>query len=119
MIPSPSRRALLLGVALAVSLAGTASALADDAVTPPTHATTNVKIDNFTFTPATITIAPGTTVTWQNVDDIPHTVVSIPAKMRSKPLDTNDSFSFTFKEPGEFTYFCSIHPHMVGKVIVK
>lgn len=78
-----------------------------------------VKIENFTFTPPTITIPPGTTVTWTNVDDIPHTVVAENHSFRSKALDTNDSFSFTFAAPGEYSYFCSIHPKMVGKIIVK
>jgi len=78
-----------------------------------------VKIDNFIFSPATLTIAPGTTVTWTNDDDIPHTVTAKDKAFRSKPLDTGDRFSFTFATPGEYAYFCSLHPHMVGKVIVK
>jgi plastocyanin len=78
-----------------------------------------VKIDNFTFSPATLTVAPGTTVTWSNGDDIPHTVVGKGKGFRSKPLDTGDQFSFVFATPGEYAYFCSLHPHMVGKIIVK
>ena len=62
----------------------------------------------------------GTTVTWVNEDDTPHTVVSDDRKtFRSKPLDTDDRFSFTFTTPGTYGYFCSIHPHMTGKVVVK
>jgi plastocyanin len=78
-----------------------------------------VKIDNFTFSPATLTVAPGTTVTWTNDDDIPHTVVGKEKGFRSKPLDTGNEFSFTFATAGEYAYFCSLHPHMVGKIIVK
>ena len=78
-----------------------------------------VKIDNFIFSPATVTVAPGTTVTWTNDDDIPHTVTATDKAFRSKPLDTGDRFSFTFATPSEYAYFCSLHPHMVGKVIVK
>jgi plastocyanin len=78
-----------------------------------------VNIDNFTFTPAELTVATGTTVKFVNRDDIPHTVVEKNKVFRSKALDTDDSFSFTFTTAGTFDYFCSLHPHMVGKVIVK
>ena len=83
--------------------------------------TTEVKIDNFSFGPASLTVAVGTTVTWTNRDDIPHTVVSTDdAKMfKSKVLDTDDKFSFTFTKAGTYPYFCSIHPKMTGKVIVQ
>ncbi len=78
-----------------------------------------IKIDNFVFVPATITVKPGDTVTWENVDDIPHTVTSkTPGIFRSKPLDTNDKYAFTFATEGTFDYFCGLHPHMQGKVIV-
>jgi len=82
-------------------------------------AATAVHIANFTFSPATITVKPGTTVTWTNDDDIPHTVVATNGAFRSKVLDTGEHFSFTFAKAGEFHYFCSIHPHMTGIVIVK
>jgi plastocyanin len=78
-----------------------------------------VSIDNFTFTPREVTITPGTTVTWVNNDDIPHTVAGNDKLFRSKPLDTEDKFSFTFTTAGEFGYFCSLHPKMVGKITVK
>jgi plastocyanin len=83
--------------------------------------TVQVTIDNFTFTPATLTVNVGTTVTWINRDDIPHTVVSAsdPRAFKSSALDTDDKFSFTFTKAGVFPYFCSIHPKMTGKVIVK
>lgn len=77
-----------------------------------------VRIDNFTFSPTPITVPVGTTVTWRNDDDIPHTVFSPAAKIRSKALDTGDSYTFTFNEAGEYPYICSLHPHMMGKVIV-
>jgi plastocyanin len=80
-----------------------------------------VAIDNFSFTPATLTVAVGTTVKWTNRDDIPHTVVSTddPRTFKSKVLDTDESFSFTFTKAGTFPYFCSIHPKMTAKVIVQ
>lgn len=85
----------------------------------PATATATVKIDNFTFGPQALTVPVGTRVTWINQDDIPHTIVSTDGKsFRSKVLDTGDRFSFTFARPGSFGYFCSIHPHMTGKVLV-
>lgn len=78
-----------------------------------------VSIDNFTFNPAEVTVAPGTTVTWVNNDDIPHTVVDKKQAFRSKVIDTEGKYSFTFNTAGDFTYFCSLHPHMTGKVVVK
>ncbi|AIE84915.1 metallophosphoesterase [Fimbriimonas ginsengisoli Gsoil 348] len=77
-----------------------------------------VSIDNFSFSPATLTVERGTRVTWTNRDDIPHTVVDQKGGFKSKVLDTNDSYSHTFDRAGEVAYFCSIHPHMTGKVIV-
>ena len=78
-----------------------------------------VKIDNFSFTPATITVAAGTTVTWTNSDDIPHTVVSDDKSFKSKPLDTDEKFTYTFSKPGTYSYFCSLHPKMTGKIVVQ
>jgi plastocyanin len=82
-------------------------------------ATSEVKIDNFSFGPADLTVAVGTTVTWTNRDDIPHTVVSTDKVFKSKVLDTDEKFSFTFTNAGTFPYFCSIHPKMTGKVVVQ
>jgi plastocyanin len=79
---------------------------------------TMVMIDNFTFEPKALTVKIGTTVTWKNRDDIPHTLVSA-GKFRSKTLDTDDSFSFTFTATGDYTYFCSLHPHMTGTIKVE
>ena len=81
--------------------------------------TTEVKIDNFSFGPGTLTVPAGTTVTWTNRDDIPHTVVSTDGVFKSKVLDTDEKFSFTFSKTGTYPYFCSIHPKMTGKVIVQ
>jgi len=83
--------------------------------------TMEVKIDNFSFGPVTLTVPVGTTVTWTNRDDIPHTVVSTddPKTFKSKVLDTDEKFSFTFGKAGTYPYFCSIHPKMTGKVIVQ
>jgi plastocyanin len=77
------------------------------------------KIDNFTFAPARLTVKAGTTVTWRNKDDIPHTVTSAARLFKSKALDTDDSFSFTFTEPGTYEYFCSLHPRMTGTIVVE
>jgi len=79
-----------------------------------------VSIDNFSFSPATLTVKAGTTVTWTNRDDIPHGIASSnSAFKRSQALDTDDSYSFTFTAPGTYQYFCYLHPHMVGSVVVQ
>ena len=78
-----------------------------------------VKIDNFSFTPTTLTVAPGTTVTWTNSDDVPHTVVSDDKLFKSKVLDTDEKFSYTFTKPGTYPYFCSVHPKMTGSIVVR
>ena len=79
---------------------------------------TTVTIDNFTFAPPELTVKVGTTVTWKNHDDIPHTVVSA-GKFRSKAMDTDDSYSFTFTAAGDYPFFCSLHPHMTGMIKVE
>jgi plastocyanin len=78
-----------------------------------------VKIDNFTFSPATLTVAAGTTVRWTNLDDIPHSVVSDDKIFKSKALDTNDQFTYTFTKAGTYGYFCGIHPKMTAKIVVQ
>jgi plastocyanin len=79
-----------------------------------------VLIDNFTFAPATLTVKAGTTVTWINKDDIPHAIASASSAFaKSKALDTDDSYSFTFTTPGTYKYFCYLHPHMVGSIVVE
>jgi plastocyanin len=106
-----TRRDFGVAVAAAVAvLLPAATVRADDAV--------EVHIDNFVFQPAELTIKVGTTVTWTNRDDIPHTIVSA-GKFRSKTLDTDDKFSFTFTNAGDYKYFCSLHPHMTGMIKVE
>lgn len=78
-----------------------------------------VQIKNFAFVPAIVTVTPGTTVTWTNVDEDPHSVVANDKGFRSSALDTNGKYSFTFTKAGDYGYFCSLHPHMTGKIIVK
>jgi amicyanin len=88
------------------------------AATPAMAADVAVKIGNFTFGPQDLTVKAGTTVTWTNEDDMPHTVVS-PNNFRSKVLDTDGTYTFTFTTPGTYKYFCSLHPHMTGTVVVE
>ena len=78
-----------------------------------------VKIDNFSFSPASITVPVGATVRWTNADDIPHTVVSDDKTFKSRALDTDEQFNYTFTKPGTYSYFCSIHPKMTGKIVVQ
>ena len=103
-----NRRDFSIAIAVAMLLPAGAARAEDSAV----------HIDNFTFQPAELTVKTGATITWTNRDDIPHTVVCA-GKFRSKTLDTDDSFSFTFTAPGEYKYFCSLHPHMTGMVRVE
>jgi len=78
-----------------------------------------VMIDNFTFTPQSLTVKVGTTVTWVNHDDIPHSIVCPLLKMKSHPLDSEDSFAYKFEEAGSYDYLCGLHPHMHGQIIVQ
>lgn len=80
---------------------------------------TSVKIDNFSFSPATLTVPVGTTVRWTNADDIPHTIVSDDKIFKSKALDTDEQFSYTFTKPGTYGYFCGLHPKMTAKIVVQ
>jgi plastocyanin len=95
---------------LTAAIAAASPARAEDA---------EVKIDNFTYNPQQITVSAGTTVTWINHDDIPHTVTAKTGVFKSKALDTDDKFSFTFTIPGNYPYFCALHPHMTGSIVVK
>jgi plastocyanin len=82
--------------------------------------TVEIKIDNFSFGPMTLTVPAGTTVTWINNDDVPHTVVSEDIKtFKSGALDTGDKFSYTFTKPGKYPYFCSVHPKMMAEIVVQ
>jgi plastocyanin len=86
---------------------------------PAATTAARVGIDNFTYTPATLTVTTGTTVTWVNHDDVPHTVTANDKAFASKALDTDDAYSHTFFAPGTYSYFCAVHPHMTGQIIVK
>ena len=110
--------AAILGTALALGSAATPG-LAGSASDKPASAA-EIKIDNFSFGPATVTIPAGTTITWTNNDDVPHVVSSDDNKtFKSKALDTDDHFSFTFTKPGTYNYYCAIHPKMVAKIVVQ
>jgi plastocyanin len=116
------RRRVSIGAFLAASglaIAGLAGSRNATALAQSKPETMEVKIDNFTFGPADLTVMAGTTITWTNRDDIPHTVVSPDKVFKSKVLDTDEKFSYTFATPGTFSYFCSIHPKMTGKVVVR
>jgi plastocyanin len=105
---------------LASLLAATSATLsAGDTAVPAGAQAAAIQIDNFHYTPPSLVIAPGTTVTWTNADDSPHTVREKDGKFKSAALDTDDKFSQTFTAPGEYEYFCSIHPYMTGKIVVK
>lgn len=99
----------VLGLATALALFAPAAAQATG---------TTIVIDNFAFTPAETTVKAGTRVLFVNHDDIPHTIVLADGKVRSKALDTDDSFAFVFDRPGDFVYFCGLHPHMKGEIKV-
>ena len=103
-------------LAALVLLAGSPSVRANDQASAASAA---VKIDNFVFGPQTITVPVGTTVTWTNSDDIPHTSVSTEGVFKSKVLDTDEKFSYTFTKAGTYPYYCTIHPKMTGKVVVQ
>ena len=93
-----------------------AAYLVGNAKAAPPEAT--VSIDNFTFKPAVLTIKPGTIVTFVNHDDIPHAIVETGGKFKSKVLDTDESFNMTFDSAGNVSYFCGLHPHMTGRIVV-
>jgi len=122
MMDTIKRRALPLAAVAMLALSVGAYA-ADPGEAPQVAATTptTVTIDNFAFAPATLTIAPGTKITWTNKDEEPHTVTSADGGVtfKSPALDTDDKFSFTFDKPGTYKYFCSIHPHMIGTIVGK
>ena len=106
----------VVAIALAVGVFATATALPAALA----HAAeTEVKIDNFVFAPQRVVVKSGTTVTWINEDDIPHTIASSTKLFKSNALDTKDKFTFTFTTPGAYEYFCSLHPHMTGTIVVE
>jgi amicyanin len=103
-------------IAMMLLLAETPSVMAND---QPSAAAAEVKIDNFSFGPQTVTVPVGATVTWTNRDDIPHTSVSTEDVFKSKVMDTDEKFSYTFTKAGTYPYYCTIHPKMTGKVVVQ
>ena len=105
--------ALLLAALFAASTPGAA---ASPATAKPAA---TIELKTFMFTPAALTVVAGTTVTWKNLDAEPHTVASVDGAFRSGALDEGDSFAFTFDKPGSYRYVCSIHPQMVGTILVK
>ena len=113
-------RHIRFAAALAVAAFAVAATLpAASARAAETEVKIEVKIDNFAFAPQRIVVQAGTTVTWTNADDAPHTVVSTTKLFKSSALDTADKFSSTFATPGTYEYFCSLHPHMTGTVVVE
>lgn len=116
----------LMVIVVFISLSGaavlSASEPASAAAGSPESSTgsaAEVKIDNFAYTPGVITVKVGTEVTWINHDDIPHTVDSTQGKFKSAALDTDNKFQFRFTEPGEYPFYCRMHPKMTGKVVVQ
>jgi plastocyanin len=103
-------------IAMLLLFAGSSRVTATD---QPTTANVAVKIDNFVFGPQAITVPVGTTVTWTNSDDIPHTAVSTDGVFKSKVMDTDEKFSYTFTKAGTYSYYCSVHPKMTGQIVVK
>jgi plastocyanin len=101
---------MILAVGLLVGLSSDITAQQ-----PPTA---EVKIDNFSFAPATLTVAVGTTVTWSNREDVPHQVDSPNKVFKSKVLNKDEKFSYTFSKAGSYPYVCSIHPQMTGTIVV-
>jgi len=100
-------------LAMLWGFAATSTAVAEDPVP------TVVVAKDFMFSPMTLTVKAGSKVTWTNMDDEPHTVVSDTALFRSGAMDTNESFSFKFDQPGTYHFTCSIHPRMIGTIVVR
>ncbi len=92
-----------------------ARAGSEDAKSSPTE----VRVDNFTFSPETLTVPVNNAVTWVNKDDVPHVIASNDGLFKSKALDTDDKYSYTFTKAGSYSYYCSVHPKMVGKIVVQ
>jgi plastocyanin len=121
-MPRRARFGLIFGAIGATALlAGGLPGLgaASQAVVDVAAGAATIKIDNFAFAPADLTIAAGTTVTWKNADEEAHRVMALNKGFASPALDTDDSFSHTFAQPGVYKYICSIHPYMVGNIVVK
>ena len=122
--PAPRRRRIGLALGAVGVTALLAAALpeltaAGEAVVAAAASPATIDIDNFAFAPTTLTVTAGTTVTWKNEDDSPHRIGDKNGTFKSAALDTDDTFSHTFAAPGEYPYICTIHPYMVGKIVVK
>lgn len=100
-----------------VLLTGTLTSAAGTDASP--GAATVVLAHDFMFAPLSLTVQAGSTVTWTNKDDEPHTVTSDTGLFRSGAMDTDQSFSYRFDKPGTYHYVCSIHPRMTGTIIVQ
>jgi len=111
------RSFIAFAAASALLVAGAAGAAAPHP--PATAAAQVVTIGNFTFGPMVVHIPVGGSVTWINGDDVPHTVAAVDRSFRSRPIDTGERYAFTFTRPGVYSYFCSLHPRMIGKVVVR
>jgi amicyanin len=119
MLLTKTAQCALLGAALGAAGAPLLAAVVLPAWSQNAAASA-VSIANFTFDPPSLTVRAGSTVTWTNKDDIPHGIAwTNNASKRSQALDTNDSTSFTFTTPGTYQYFCYIHPHMTGTIVVQ
>ena len=104
-----------LPLALAAVILHPTRAKSDDTKASPAE----VRVDNFSFGPDTLTVPANSTVTWVNKDDVPHVIASNDGLFKSKALDTDDKYSHTLAKAGTYSYYCSIHPKMVGKVVVQ
>ncbi len=113
------RTGILAIAVLTLAMCGWAHQAQTSSPAPASASATEVKIDNFTYGPAELTVPVGTTVKWTNHDDMPHTVTSEDKSFASKALDTDDTFTFTFTKPGTYSYFCTIHPKMTAKIVVR
>ena len=118
--PGRLARRVVLRRALGVGLGAAAGMIATMGMRV-SHAAegAEVKIDNFAFSPAKLQVKAGTTVTWMNHDDIPHSIVCPSLNVHSHPIDSDEKFSFTFEKAGVYNYICGIHPHMHGVVVVS
>jgi len=118
MINFLMRRGFVVGTAAVLAL-GTAGAVAQQAQQVAAAGSAEISIQSFQFVPATLTVAPGTAVTWVNRDEEPHNVVSPDRAFRSKAIDGGEKFTAVFDKPGTYNYICAVHPHMHGTIVVK
>lgn len=108
-----------LAIALPLALGAVLLVHAQRAKSEDKSSPAEVRVDNFSFAPDTLTVPVDSTVTWVNKDDVPHVIASNDGLFKSKGLDTDDKYSYTFSKAGTYSYYCSIHPKMVGKIVVQ